>query len=275
MTDFLSALLDRALDRAPVLERRRASLFEPVAGFGPSFAPPMEGSTEEIGYVPRTLPSAPERMEPALVHHPRATPSEETAAPSNVTPAPPPAPPPSIERTPFRETPRVPVTPAPNETVVVAKRIETEERRIERETEIVRPVMRTAPAPPVETRREATRPAPSPAFEAQRPRATDEMVAQRAEPRELALKIPVIPVAARPAKPAAPAPVLAQPPRPLMRIQPAEQERKSAEPTVQVTIGRIEIRAVPPPWPHTAAPRPTTPKLKLEDYLRARSGGRL
>src|SRR5262245_48519383 len=30
MTDFLSGLLDRALDRAPVLQRRRPSLFEPT-----------------------------------------------------------------------------------------------------------------------------------------------------------------------------------------------------------------------------------------------------
>lgn len=46
-----------------------------------------------------------------------------------------------------------------------------------------------------------------------------------------------------------------------------------APPTIQVTIGRIEVRAVPPsapPRPRTATP---TARLSLEDYLRSRSGG--
>jgi hypothetical protein len=47
-----------------------------------------------------------------------------------------------------------------------------------------------------------------------------------------------------------------------------------AEPVVQVTIGRIEVRAVQPSPPsRLRAPRPR-PKLSLSDYLRERDGGR-
>jgi hypothetical protein len=47
-----------------------------------------------------------------------------------------------------------------------------------------------------------------------------------------------------------------------------------SEPVVHVTIGRVEIRAVPaPPAPKRAAP--TKPALSLSDYLQRRGGGRL
>ncbi|RCJ29421.1 hypothetical protein A6770_22075 [Nostoc minutum NIES-26] len=46
-------------------------------------------------------------------------------------------------------------------------------------------------------------------------------------------------------------------------------------PTIQVTIGRIEVRATPPaPTPvPTAKSRPHTPAMGLAEYLRQRSGG--
>jgi hypothetical protein len=46
-------------------------------------------------------------------------------------------------------------------------------------------------------------------------------------------------------------------------------------PTIQVTIGRIEVRAITPvapsPQPRSA---PSTPRLSLHDYLKARNGGK-
>ena len=44
------------------------------------------------------------------------------------------------------------------------------------------------------------------------------------------------------------------------------------EPTISVTIGRVEIRAVSSPAPQRAKPKPTT-VLSLEDYLRQRAAG--
>jgi hypothetical protein len=47
-------------------------------------------------------------------------------------------------------------------------------------------------------------------------------------------------------------------------------------PTVRVTIGRVEVRAVHPPAPSQTRPpsAPRSPRLTLDDYLRERGGGR-
>ena len=42
------------------------------------------------------------------------------------------------------------------------------------------------------------------------------------------------------------------------------------EPTIQVTIGRIEVRAVTPPAQPAKPKKPTAPRLSLDDYLRRR-----
>jgi hypothetical protein len=48
----------------------------------------------------------------------------------------------------------------------------------------------------------------------------------------------------------------------------------ASPPTIQVTIGRIEVRAVmPSPPPARQRSAPSTPKLSLQDYLKSRSGG--
>jgi len=54
-----------------------------------------------------------------------------------------------------------------------------------------------------------------------------------------------------------------------------EQELPFSSPTVRVTIGRIEVRAVmaPAPLPPKRS-LPATPRLSLEDYLKRRNGGR-
>jgi len=46
----------------------------------------------------------------------------------------------------------------------------------------------------------------------------------------------------------------------------------TAPPTINVTIGRVEIRAVPPPAQQRAKPKPAT-VLSLDDYLRQRAKG--
>ncbi len=49
------------------------------------------------------------------------------------------------------------------------------------------------------------------------------------------------------------------------------QTPPAAPPTIQVTIGRIEVRAAPPPAPIKRASPPTS-TMSLDDYLRSRSG---
>ena len=62
----------------------------------------------------------------------------------------------------------------------------------------------------------------------------------------------------------------AGPPAPLTTAALAEQAR----PIVQVTIGRIEVRAVSSPPAPQPEPAPAGPRVGLEDYLRERNGGR-
>lgn len=45
-------------------------------------------------------------------------------------------------------------------------------------------------------------------------------------------------------------------------------------PTIQVTIGRIEVRATPPPATSLAKSRPASPAMSLEEYLRQRGGAK-
>ncbi len=74
-----------------------------------------------------------------------------------------------------------------------------------------------------------------------------------------------------------PRPVSPVPPRLNPVSQPAFGEssnlRAAEAPTIQVTIGRIEVRATPPAAP-VPKPRPASPTLSLDDYLRQRNEGR-
>jgi hypothetical protein len=275
MMDFLTALLDRTLDRAPVLERRRPSLFEPSGGIGPSPAP-LEEFVEEVEAAAPAQPLRPEIANAAPSSQPVAAVGETPPPVARAAPSPPTAAPPALERPAPGETSRFREAPPQSAPAVTVKRIETTERIIERETEIVRLVKDGAPL--AGTQQERARPRGAPPIEPRPVRTKHDIVETRTGRREPSLKPPDAPALVRPAKAAPPAPVLAAPARPAMRpLQPAparEQEHRSAEPAIHVTIGRVEIRAVPPP-PGAAAAKPATPKLKLEDYLRARSGGRL
>jgi hypothetical protein len=51
------------------------------------------------------------------------------------------------------------------------------------------------------------------------------------------------------------------------------RQKPDAPPTVHITIGRIEVRAVAPPTSARPAAKPR-PSLDLEGYLKSRTGGR-
>lgn len=78
---------------------------------------------------------------------------------------------------------------------------------------------------------------------------------------------------AQPAKPADP-PVFIPPSRQARAAtRPQPPVVHAAAPTINVTIGRIEVRATPAPSTPARATRRATSKTSLEDYLRSRSGG--
>ncbi|WP_028580788.1 hypothetical protein [Desulfogranum japonicum] len=63
--------------------------------------------------------------------------------------------------------------------------------------------------------------------------------------------------------------------QPLDCPHPFSPPAEPAQPTIQVTIGRVEVRAVKPPAAPPQVPRPApTPSLALDDYLKQRREGR-
>ena len=67
-----------------------------------------------------------------------------------------------------------------------------------------------------------------------------------------------------------------EPSRRAEREQAAAAETPSPPPTIEVTIGRVEVRAMHPPAP-VVRPKPVAPaapRLSLEEYLRNQNGGR-
>ncbi len=64
----------------------------------------------------------------------------------------------------------------------------------------------------------------------------------------------------------------ARPPEPAIHLTSPADRPAEAAPTIQVSIGRIEVRAVPPP-PPSAKPRAGPAPMTLEEYLRQRNGG--
>ena len=262
MTNFLSSLIDRALERAPLLERRRPSPFEPVAG------PAGHGLGRTDEATPYDLEEVATQSEPAalpphepwpyrpITPHPPSTLARErelydTPAPQSVRP------PASAHPSAMRDglsgedfkgeasavTPRGKAA-EPGLAPTAMRMMETivERRVVEKvvEERVERPAVRLAQTPSESAERESATPT-------LKPPARDGMAQDRAAQARLRL--------------------------PSQRARPAlTREAPPAMPPVQVTIGRIEVRATPP----ARAPRgqaPPAPKLSLEDYLRSRGGG--
>jgi hypothetical protein len=55
-------------------------------------------------------------------------------------------------------------------------------------------------------------------------------------------------------------------------FSPVEQRSSASAPTIRVTIGRVEVRAIHSPTPAPKPAKPAPPKLSLEEYLRKREG---
>jgi hypothetical protein len=265
MTDFLAGLLDRALQRAPVIERRRPSLFEPAPGadarrqgeIWPSTEAVEESESVAMPEVPkpRRRPAGdrePERGRLEAADLPRAA-----AAVSRIFPRREDHPELSVQ--PERRIAE-PAAAAPIERIVTL---------VEREVEQPRPPVQ--PAPRVQENA-AVPLAPAPASVRRMDRSDGGPLREEAGSRPPQFS-PVVPPPARPVVVTPliqPAARRAPAPRPLPAIV---QRERSSPPTIQVTIGRIEVRASSAPAVPSRAARPSGPKLDLDDYLKARSGG--
>lgn len=251
MTGFLTQLVARGLGLADVARPRPVSRFEPLGSADASLPSPalpeasagIETADEAVTpAMTRPTPRRTQRPQPAL------SPFDDDAADEPLRPAPP--------------TPRAhpatsaPATPAPRVTppTLPAPRLAVEIRGDESS--------RANAAPPVPL---SVRPTPEPASLPTVPDAPS-VVAPPAPmpptPRPLVERVlvqpEIRPLAERPTPPSGAASL--PPPAP-------------SGPTVHVTIGRLEVRALPPPTPGRS-PRPAepSPPVKLDDYLRQRGG---
>jgi hypothetical protein len=252
MSDFLTALAASALGIADGVEPRSRSRFEdaPGAAWGEQTVE-IEAPGPAVGAIetPRAQAAVARPASPEIAGETAVPP----AAPFAEPPAPEPAPEPATEPTVIR---RVRVAeapparaPAPQPELTDAPR--RSERVTEPEAQPIEPV-RVLRASDAAAERDAPPPAVSPpALAAREPPTPIVIVPDRVEPARSE---------APPSAPARPDATAAHPAEP-----PA--------PVVQVTIGRIEVRALPAP---AAPPQPAAkfaPALSLADYLARKTRG--
>jgi hypothetical protein len=286
VSDFLSRLLGRAVHGAPVLRPRPLSLFESPRGTPVA----RGGGAPEWPAEQHTFADPPQDGAPPP--SPIARAALSAAAPVAISPPEPAAEVPAVAPTPvsrqissaprsFSPVVSQPIGPAPPDSRSATSAGASVEsppvgRRVRRKD--VRGSARRA-----DTGADA------------------DAEARREPPR-------AVPAIARSIAPAAPAAVLAQSPRapvtasgdgparktqPVARPAPSRSERPSpraqrrlaaappprpnvghTSPTVQVTIGRLEVRATrPAAAPERRAGAPAGPKLGLDEYLRSRGEG--
>ncbi|MET4726679.1 hypothetical protein ABIE09_000450 [Lysobacter enzymogenes] len=285
MNGFLRHIVRRAQGQAPVLERRRPSLYEsrqePAAEANEAIGTQAAATAVETrrAFEPESARTAPRA--PVAVSEPVA----DKAVPQNID-----TPPPAL--------PRAATTPAPTsgpatliesiqtlrETVVAVSANATAPNQTPQPPRRDTTPAATIDAPTIRPQRDAT---PSPTALRSPPSVATR--ASAADPRPAQAQTPAPPPAAAsaPARAPAPPPPLPAPARlaardaapaavahPARRNAPAAPAPVAPAP-VQVSIGRVEIRAGAPAATPAAAPRRNgAPALGLDDYLRQRHGDR-
>ena len=290
MSDLFTSLVDRTLARTPVLERRQPTLFEPAID-----AALNEPSLQEKVNFVESEPSATQSKQLSKNISPTPQPSstrEEPEAPALETRHRPrrrvhdiPAPEDDLETTrlapvssapakdtkvnrheePTRDVKPPLVAPPKPLTVTPERRLETiVEKTIEREV-----IKEQAPeGPAIKEIQTFTQPNLQ-----QKPALRDERNSTE-QPSKVEVKHLLPPKEATVIKPLAPKnppPQRDIPPR-MRAAARAEAKRRSEPPPpiINVTIGRVEVRATTPANGKTHAARPAAPRLTLEDYLRSR-----
>lgn len=304
MNDYLDTLLACTLRPQETIQPRRRGRYEPLNySRGLAMAPPLDLTGLETAdpakvEVSQAGPSSPERAPPAQ------SPPAETLSLSPIVVSTTPGRPVQTEPAPVeplnpsRTTQPVGPAQAAAISTVDVGLVQAGPTPI-----TVRPTPPTRPAPPsVQWARESTTAAMNPsepepvnlAVGRRRTVVGQQAAREQSVPSEQAVVNPVVNPVASPAahaehQPAAiagnepltpaiqPRPVSPAPPR----IKPAlphafgepSNPRPAEAPTIQVTIGRIEVRATPPVAP-VPKPRPASPKLSLDDYLCQRNEGK-
>ncbi|HET9212938.1 MAG TPA: hypothetical protein VFR03_21205 [Thermoanaerobaculia bacterium] len=301
MSDFLGRLAARALGQVPPVRPRLPSRFEPAAGLveevveaSPVSAPPRlsRPSPRPVG----------ERREDlgARLGEPAVPASEARRAPDLASPAVAP-----LRGEPSLPNPSLPASPppggreglktAPGSAAVGAGLVPARQHRERGQA----PPLQQPPAEVSLFSRQAggRLGEEGRGDEGQRTGSADAAsFAIPAPPTEPAFRIdetvlpaaspgPRIEPSAEPALPAhrplVPRAALRQEPPPAALASPSSRAEAgpaaaaAPEPTIRVTIGRIEVRSAAPAPPAAPAPRPAAPRLSLEEYLRRRNEERM
>lgn len=295
MNDLLASLVDRALDRAPVLQRRQPTLFEPIpeASFSEQSQirnmPPL--AEEEI--VVESRPSLARQKlsinaplpQPSLRREEQESQPVETQSirPRRVDNKPPSqndresAPLEPVSTVPGKveairlEEPRrelrAPIVAKPEEITVAPRRlIETiVERRVERE--VVKEHVTDQPAiNEVHAFTQSIRQPKSNDKDSQPKPALKAEVKRPAPPKE---ETTIKPSKQRPVPRRDIPPYI----RAVARAESRQPLKQETPPVIHVTIGRVEVRATSAAVGKTRSARPVGPKMTLEDYLSSRSKG--
>ncbi|MCL4266854.1 MAG: hypothetical protein KJ069_26980 [Anaerolineae bacterium] len=277
---YLDNLVARSLPETAVIQPRPVSLFEPWPGTIPFSTPAMtEDQTAVAQSEPHPLPR-PQAQPFSPAPYPAETAVPPSAAPATAVPPAPvksatlPAPasqPTATHRAGQHHLPKVAPSDASQPTLPVQPA----------NIPVIRPSssapITPRPAPPdhpteprparevhttVTIREQTTKLTPVPETAAK----TKPMLAEVVREQPIQPAPPTaIPVQTKPFTPASNRPTNHQP----VVTKPAEPT-----PTVQITIGRIEVRATPPPPAKAEKKQPSAPMMSLDDYLRQRNGGR-
>jgi hypothetical protein len=288
MTDYLTNLVDRALERVPVLERRRPARFEPVrsrawpGGAVWAEEPTFEGAVQRY----EVAPEAQESRTPQPHLKSSAAKFSELPVDSKRE---------RRDALAFDAEAPLSLGPGARRATKPAEAVTPDTQRRSASVEPIDPLHR-ADRTPVPNSVEPPRITPNPLKTRRMPSEAEDVTGLEplARPRRSARSVVENPEAARPAGSSRGTPTLPSestlvrkptvaasrsesvlPPSPKLarRQAPRIPEMKPVQTTVQVSIGRIEVRATTPmAAPHRSAQRETR-KLKLEDYLKSRSGG--
>ena len=285
MSGFLAALLGRDVGRLPVLERRPRSLFEPLAG-RPAVAP--RGADEDDASEPRGASlSAPAGRSAA----PTAARQElMTARWADEAPAPA-----RRDEAVAAQAHRGPVPPhaallPPRPVPMIARRDASETQRSDRAV-MVSSVQHQATARRIDALVSSPESAPLRSSSSRSPASRghtgpdDHRVGEAPpsppKPTAVGSREPVPAAAAATRAAATLAPMQSPRPRPavlLARSQNAAVSKRDAPgvsgspAAVQISIGRVEIRAVQAPADTPRRAGPAAPRLSLDAYLRGRNG---
>jgi hypothetical protein len=258
MSDYLRNLVTRSLNMSNVIQPRLASLFEPPGRDNEPILPTLPFETEvQTGY-PMVSPGRDRFPEPTQTPaHSQAVPLAEMSPPIT------------------DQMNHVPVPRSPGYVEIAAPDFSREPRPGE-PLAVITAVTTPRPkeawlAQPATAVRETTAHPPTDTIGRHQPTGIEVSVQQGTQATIQAIHpstkgpSPTQPRVIPDLRPAAP-------PAPMVPARVSIPERQPA-PTIQVTIGRIEVRATPssasPPQP-----RRSIPPMSLEEYLRAKRGER-